>query len=440
MIQPLDQHDVPSATLHEERLLACIAIDSLNQKSAGCYRKSQALGISEDSFFKPLHKEIWMAMESLTGQNHLLDELSIHCWLRDNREEEAPDLQTLSSLLDSCETTTWFDHWLETVLETENKRQYRTLGMKITEMASEGASASDMIDAMENKPKGVVATSGDVKKADVAKDITQAVIEMRNNQTQLAGLPSCIDDYDSILGGYREASFNIIAARPAVGKTTAALQIALNLVSSNRRVRFWSLEMTPKQLLHKLALNLSKTNYQSAREGILTDEQIASYEAAANAIANMPLDINDDAHATTKQIAGALYRDLALNPASSKPCLVVVDYLQLLTPLDRKVPREQQLSEISRELKLLAKDTGVPILALAQLNRETDKEKRAPRVSDLRGSGALEQDADTITLLHPPPDADEYTLQMIVAKNREDQTGIATVTFNKRLSRIYTTP
>jgi replicative DNA helicase len=439
MLLPLDNGPVPSATEQEARLLSCLALDSLNEQASGCFTKALALGISDESFFKPTHKLVWQAFNALRTQGYLLDELGAHCWLRDNTEE-GMTIQELSSILDTCETTTWFDHWLQVVLEAQAKREYRARGLRIAEMASEGASISDMGAAMENRPKAVLGGTQSVDKHAMAKEVTRRLLEAKNSENHFLGLPTGIGDWDFLLGGLRPATLNVVAARPGIGKTTIALQTAINLVSANHRCRFWSLEMTPEQVLFKLALNLSETCWQDVKEGWLPQEQQAKFEAAANAIGNMPLDIAKESTVTTQMIAGALHQDIAMNPPSSKPELVIIDYLQLITPMDRRLPREEQVAAISRDLKLLANDTGIPIMILAQLNRDSVKEKRRPKVSDLRGSGAIEQDADTITLLHYTEDMPSTELILIVDKNREDQTGSRTVTFNKRLSRIYDTP
>jgi len=441
MLLPLDSTPVPAATEHEARLLACFCLDSINGNKAGCLRKAQALGVGVESFYKPMHILVWEACLALSESNHLLDDLGIHCWIRDNRkDEETLTVQDIAAIIDTCETTVWFEHWLTVVLETHAKREFRQMGMKVAEMASGGASASDMGNVMENKPKGLVAATASVRLDATAKEATARLIEMHRLKRGFIGLATGIGALDAILSGIRPSTVNVIAGRPGQGKTSIGLQIALNLISANIRVRFWSLEMTPVQLHNKLALNHSGTNWQFAKDGLLKPEQLQSYERSADAVARMPLDICKSTSVTTTEIAGTLYKDLALNAPGSQPQLVIIDYFQLIQPSDKRVRREEQLESISRELKALALDTNVPILLLAQLNRENVKDKRRPRAADLRGSGALEQDADTITLLHHPDDMHDHELMLIVDKNREDRTGDCTVSFNKPFSRIYDIP
>lgn len=437
MLIPFDSTPVPAATEQEARLLSCIAIESICGNNE-CLRKAQALGVSEDTFYKPLHQMVWQACLGLTDAGYPADELGIHCWLRDNSEgEQTPTLQEITALVDSCETTTWFNHWLEVTLDAQSKRQYRQLGMKIAELASEGASADEMSVAMEMKPKSVLAATGSVDKAVVAKEATQRIINLNNSKSGLLGLSTGIDTIDNILGGIRPHTLNVMAGRPGRGKSTLSLQIALNLATINKRVRFWSLEMSPVQIHNKLALNLAGINYQLAKDGCLTQQQLQNYENASNAIVNMPIDISEESVVTVAQIAGQLHRDIALNPKDSQPELVIVDYLQLLTPSDKRVVREQQIAQMTRDLKGITKITGIPILLLAQLSRECEKEKREPKMSDLREGGSAEQDADTITFLHWIEGMDPLELKVIVAKNREDQEGKGIVTFNKPLQRIY---
>lgn len=439
MIIQTDQLEVPSATEHEKRLLSCLFLDSLNEGFRGCLRKSVALGVTEDTFFKPLHKQVWRSMSAMKDQPIPLDELAILDWCKANKEPDIPEYKELNEILNSCVTTTWFEHWLEVCMDTESKRQFRTLGMEVAQMASEGASASDMGLAMEKKPKSVLGASANAIKADLASEATSNLIALNNSTNDFIGIATGISAWDYLLGGIRPGTLNIIAARPSRGKTTIALQVALNVATINKRIRFWSLEMSPLQLLNKLALNLSGVMYQRAKDGLLSNQELRNYENAANAISNMPIDISKDSNVTVAHIAGQLHRDLALNSEDSKPELVIVDYLQLITPADRRVPREQQIAQMTRDLKMITRDTGVPIILLAQLSRECEKDKREPRMSDLREGGSSEQDADTITFLHHDEALGEFGLRLLVAKNREDKTGKVEVTFNRPLSRIYTT-
>jgi len=436
MILPIDKTEVPSAMNHEARLLSCIALDALQGEEHGCFRKAKALGVSEESFYKVLHRRMWIAAENMDGR---YDELTMAIWMRDHEEGFDPEglIQDLTEVLNSCETTFWFDHWLEVVLETQAKREYRHIGMEITELATKGATTEEMADVLEKKPKGVMASTGLVNKDATARAATQRILALKNSGKNFLGLSTGIDQWDQTLYGLRECTLNIVGARPGLGKTSIALQVALNIALQNQRVHFWSCEMSPEQLHFKLALSHSHTDWKKAKDGMLGAEQLRNFEYAANAIAAMPIEIPKETNITTKMVAGLLHKDIAMNTRENRPKLVIIDYLQLMIPTNKALKRDQQIEEMSRDLKNLALDTGVPILLLAQINRDAEKENRNPRPSDLRGSGAIEQDADSITFLHTKNGDDPMSLRLIVAKNREDSTGECVVTFNKRISKIY---
>lgn len=436
MILPIDKTEVPSASNHEARLLSCIALDALQGEERGCFRKAKALGVTEESFYQMLHRRMWVAAENMDGT---FDELTMAIWMRDHEENCEPDglIQDLMGVLNSCETTFWFDHWLEVVLETQAKREYRHMGMEVAELATQGATMDEMADVLEKKPKGVMASTGLVDKDATARAATERILALKNSGKNFLGLSTGVEAWDNTIYGLRECTLNVVGARPGLGKTSIALQVALNVALQNQRVHFWSCEMSPEQLHFKLALSHSQTDFHKAKEGMLGPEQYRNFEYATKAIAAMPIEIPKVTNITTNMVAGLLHKDIALNSTENRPKLVIIDYLQLMIPTNRALKRDQQIEEMSRDLKNLALDTGVPILLLAQINRDAEKEHRNPRPSDLRGSGAIEQDADTITFLHTKNGDDPMSLRLIVAKNREDSTGECVVTFNKRISKIY---
>lgn len=236
-------------------------------------------------------------------------------------------------------------------------------------------------------------------------------------------------------GGTLPKELIVLAARPSVGKSAFALNWALSVARAGKAVVFFSLEMGREQMLDRLIANTGNIDLGAFRLG-LTEEQRQKALYASESMRGLPLDIIDDAHVTI----GEIRRRVRIAQRRKTPLgLVVVDYLQLLTPEDRRLSREQQVATMSRELKLLAKSLDVPVLLLAQLNRKGEEANREPIMSDLRESGAIEQDADIIIFLHQArrqtwhPDE---PVKFLVAKGRSSGVGRDTLIFRRRLQRF----
>jgi len=217
---------------------------------------------------------------------------------------------------------------------------------------------------------------------------------------------------------------NILAGRPGAGKTSLALQIALNILHQQIPVRIWSLEMSAQQLLAKLVANLSEVDPNRSKDGLITEAEFELMEQARYRLSHLPLFISDASHVTVDRIAAQHRRDLAKHGQ----CMVVIDYLQLIRSTDRKLSREQQISSMSRDLKCLFKDTQTQGIVLSQLNRNSDQASE-PKLSDLRESGAIEQDADTVMFIYGEG-------QVKLGKNRHGAEGKLTMNFNKPISKF----
>lgn len=237
------------------------------------------------------------------------------------------------------------------------------------------------------------------------------------------GLSSGLTSLDETLSGLRPGNLIVLAARPGHGKTALAASIALTAARAGEGVLFVSLEMAAEELAERLLSLQSGVSHARVRDGRLDEVEHEQVTVAQNELASMPLRILDRTPIRVSDITTAV----RLAKCRHRLKLLIVDYLQLLEPSDRKLIREQQVADQSRALKTLAKSAGIPVLCLAQLNRaiETRDDKR-PRLSDLRESGAIEQDADSVLFLHragvSDPDADERVATLSIAKNRHGQT------------------
>jgi len=236
----------------------------------------------------------------------------------------------------------------------------------------------------------------------------------------------------------------VLAARPSMGKTSLALNMveaaAMPKRGESHTVLLFSLEMSSAQLALRMLCARARVNMKLLRDGLLSKngEEQQRLLQAADEFSKAPIFIDDSSHLTIMELR-AKARRLA---ARHKLGFIVVDYLQLLSPTDPKVPREQQVAEISRGLKALAKELDVPVLVLSQLNRSAEKENRTPKLSDLRESGSIEQDADVVLMLARPKDADEKfqvaadSAELIVAKQRNGPVGDLKLTFLRDITRF----
>jgi replicative DNA helicase len=236
----------------------------------------------------------------------------------------------------------------------------------------------------------------------------------------------------------------VLAARPSMGKTSLALNIAEAAVIPKKGdpvpTLVFSLEMSASQLALRMLCSRAKVNIKLLREGMLPKQGPEQQRLVdvADELSKSPLFIDDSSHLTIMELrakARRLYSRYKLG-------MIVVDYLQLISSADPQTPREQQVAEISRGMKAMAKELDLPVLVLSQLNRSSEKENRAPRLSDLRESGSIEQDADVVLMLARPKDADERfqtaadAADLIVAKQRNGPVGELKLTFLKDTTRF----
>ena len=243
---------------------------------------------------------------------------------------------------------------------------------------------------------------------------------------------------DRMTAGLQRGDLIIIAGRPSMGKTTFAMNIAENAaIGANVPVAIYSMEMSAEQLSFRMIGSIGRVNQGHLRTGRLTDEDWSRIESAVSMMSNAPIYIDDSAGLTPTDVrarARRLKREHGLG-------LVVVDYLQLMQVAGNVENRATEISEISRSLKALAKELDVPVIALSQLNRSVEQRAdKKPVMSDLRESGAIEQDADLISFLHRPSayDAEDRPgeAEVIIAKHRSGPTGIVTLTWRPQYMRF----
>lgn len=350
----------------------------------------------------------------------------------------------LAEILQACPTAANANYYAAIVRDMAIKRDLRIAGQMIMQSGhrpeTEGPVAMNEAEEiiLKIRDKRGALTSRVTTVASVLSD-AMAALEDRASGKVSHGLDTGFVDLDRLVG-FRPSELLILAARPSMGKTALALNIASNLAAESRKpVLFFSLEMNALTVGDRLLSSWSEVDGERMRRGVLTPQERTAIIEASAALSQSPFML-DDSHVLKVQDIMAVSRRQKRRKGLA---LIVVDYLQLIQPENARDPREQQVAQISRRLKGLARELEVPVLCLAQLNRqvETGADKR-PRLSHLRESGAIEQDADVVFFVHRP----EYYLtnpadrnavkgqaEVIVEKNRNGRTGLANLVWREHI-------
>jgi len=265
----------------------------------------------------------------------------------------------------------------------------------------------------------------------------------------ISGMASGYADLDNITAGLQNSELIIVAARPSVGKTAFALNLVRNIITEidpdtgqGPPVLFVSLEQSRIELAERLLCCQSRVDSHKVRTGRLSSDDVQKLMEAGDVLRRAKLYIDDTPSRSMIQIAATARRLMKKEEKHGGLKLVVIDYLQLIDPENRRDPRQEQVAQISRRLKFLARELTIPVIALAQVNRASeDRQDHKPRLADLRESGSIEQDADVCMMLHRPglyekgDDRNDRILEIIIAKQRNGPTGEITLTFLKEFMR-----
>ncbi|MFM7541293.1 MAG: replicative DNA helicase [Planctomycetota bacterium] len=269
-------------------------------------------------------------------------------------------------------------------------------------------------------------------------------IDARNSrdQSSISGLATGYPDLDEITAGFQKSEMIIVAARPSVGKTAFALNLIRNIITRDKAtVLFCSLEQSRIEIAERLMCSHGRVDSQKLRKGRLNSDELDRLVVAGGELINTGhLHIDDSPSQSMLRIASNARR-LKMQYGLD---LVVIDYLQLIEPENRRDPRQEQVAQISRRIKALARELTIPVIALAQVNRASeDRQDHRPRLADLRESGSIEQDADTVFLLHRPerfePGMNEGYVEVIVGKQRNGPTGQVALSYVKQFMRFEST-
>ncbi|KLJ23597.1 DNA helicase [Streptococcus agalactiae] len=406
--------------------------------------------ISPDDFYKYSHKVIFRAMITLADRNDAIDAATVRNILDDQGDlQNIGGLGYIVELVNSVPTSANAEFYAKIVSE---KAMLRDIISKLTDtvnMAYEGNDSDEIIATAEKALVDINEhsnRSGFRKISDVLK-VNYENLELRSQQTSdVTGLPTGFRDLDRITTGLHPDQLIILAARPAVGKTAFVLNIAQNVgTKQNRPVAIFSLEMGAESLVDRMLAAEGMVDSHSLRTGQLTDQDWNNVTIAQGALADAPIYIDDTPGIKITEIR-ARSRKLS-QEVDDGLGLIVIDYLQLISGT-RPENRQQEVSEISRQLKILAKELKVPVIALSQLSRGIEqRQDKRPVLSDIRESGSIEQDADIVAFLYRDDyyrregeEAEEIvednTVEVILEKNRAGARGTVKLMFQKEYNKF----
>lgn len=400
--------------------------------------------VKADDFYAPKHETIFNAILSLYSKGEPTDVITVTDELIKNgdlvRAGGADYLHQLTSIVPTAANAPFY---AQIVAEKATLRRLVEVGTRIAQMGySNEGEVEDLVNRAQEDVYAVTRAGVGEDYVPLFDSIEAAVDEMERAQSRggdMVGVPTGFTELDEMTHGLHGGQFVILAARPAVGKSTLALDFARNAAIKHKKpVIFFSLEMGRAEIAMRLLSAESRIYLQSMRKGSLSDNDWQRLAGVRGEINSAPLYIDDSPNLTLVEIR-AKCRRMAQRVGLE---MIVIDYIQLMTSGKKVESRQQEVSEFSRALKLLAKELNVPVVAISQLNRNSEKsDNKVPEISQLRESGSLEQDADVVILLHREamferehPRAGEADL--ILAKQRNGPTGTITVNFLGQFSKF----
>ena len=436
MSDPLGNLRIPPQSLEAERaLLGAIMLrpDLI----------SEVLDIiSPAAFYTEKHRVIFTAMLDLFGKGNPIDLLSLSTRLRDtNTLDQAGGLTYLTEIIDSVPSAANALHYAELVYKKFMMRRLIESSEQIVQMGfDDGGDLDEILDRAEKRIFEVTNISrvrSFLELRDILGEAWERLDRLHKNKGELRGVSTGFKELDSILSGFQRSDLIILAARPSMGKTSLALDIARQTAINNQTpVGIFSLEMSNQQLVDRMLAAESRVNAWELRTGrINSDNAFDKIRDSLDRLSTAPIYIDDQPANNILKMRSVARR----LKSEKKLSLLIVDYLQLIAPTSTRSSDSlvQQVTEISRSLKHLARELDLPVLALSQLSREVEKRGGRPRLSDLRDSGSIEQDADVVMFIHREDKYKESSdkpniAEILVEKHRNGPTGKVELYFDDK--------
>ncbi|MCM8822497.1 MAG: replicative DNA helicase [Candidatus Omnitrophica bacterium] len=400
--------------------------------------------VKKEFFYDNRHQLIFNAIGDLFEKNIKCNFVTLTNYFREkNKIELVGGIEYLTSLFDLVPTAAHIEDYAKIV---RDNFVLRSLIKVSTRIATDAYACPQDVDALLDNAESMIFEISSHMISREASPISDLVKENLNlfekihaKQGHVTGLPSGYVDLDNITSGFQKSDFIIIAARPSMGKTAFACNIAQNLgVTQNVPVLIFSLEMSKEQLVQRMLCSEARIDSSSMRKGILSDHDMGRLIQAAGILEKAPIFIDDTPSLTAFEIRARARRLKSREDVQ----LVMVDYLQLIRGRGRYENRQQEITEISASLKAMAKELSIPVIALSQMNRLIERrERKEPMLADLRESGSIEQDADLVIFIHRDEQYDESEemkglTDIIIAKHRNGPLSRFQMTFLKHCLRF----
>jgi replicative DNA helicase len=398
-----------------------------------------------EDFYRESHRKVFRAMIELTDRSEPVDLITLSEYLKSRGELDAVGGSAyLASLADFVPTAANIAYYARIVRE---KSILRSLIRTATEIATRGYEEQGNVEEFLDTAEKVIFDISEQKiKAsfvavgDMIKDTLKTVEKLYERKEMVTGVPTGYEDLDKLTAGLQPSDLIIVAGRPSMGKTAFSLNIAANAAFAGVGVAVFSLEMAKEQLVLRMLCSEARVNNSKVRSGYLAERDFPKLANAAGRLHEALIYIDDTPAISVLELRAKARR--LVRDRTKKVGLIVIDYLQLMRGMGGASNREQEISEISRSLKALAKELAVPVIAISQLNRRVeDRGDRRPMMSDLRESGAIEQDADVIMFIYRDEVYNQNSEQkgkaeIIVAKQRNGPIDTVELTFLNEFMRF----
>lgn len=429
----------PQAIEIEEAIIGAVMIEK------SCINEATAIITNENYFYKPAHVEIWKAIRQLNDKDEPIDMLTVIEQVKANGKlEAAGGYHFIAQLSNKVGSAAHVEYHATIIKEAYLKRKMIEYCSEIVKL-----SYSDTDDALEVYDKlvgNVDEVSKDINRTSYRSfydhfiDKEKAMIEAAQNKSYTTGIKTFVDEIDRVTLGWQRQDLIILAARPSMGKTALAVDIARRQAGNGIPVGIFSLEMSTSQLIDRIIAAETQIPLEQVRKGGLTGHQWEVFNHAKNHLANLNLHISDKGGSNINELVSTA-KNWKLKHNIE---VLYIDYLQLMNnpALGKGASRENEIGSISRKLKALAKDLNIPVIALSQLSRKCEERTdKRPMMSDLRDSGAIEQDADIVMFPFRPEyyddGAEKGLCEVNFAKNRNGKIGCINLRFDGEYQRFY---
>ncbi len=401
--------------------------------------------VDDSMFYREGHRRLFRAMVALVERRVVIDHITLRDeMLRRGELEAAGGLDYLAELVDAVPTAANLEFHARIVRDKAIlRRLIETSTGIITEAYDGHSTATELLDVAESRIFKISQQRGDegfTRIKEMLWPTMERIETLQRSGKAITGVPSGFVDLDGLTSGFQESELVVVAARPSMGKTAFCLNIAANAAAEGQGVAIFSLEMSKEALVQRMLTATARVDSHRVRQGTLRDADFTQLARAAGLLQTYQIWIDDTPSLTLLEMRSKARR-LKID---SDLKLIIVDYLQLMRSPEYSENRVQEISDISRSLKALARELEIPVIALSQLSRASEQRggERKPILSDLRDSGAIEQDADLVLFIHRAEYYDREDeskrglAEVMLAKNRNGPTGDVQLKFTREYTRF----